>query len=134
MTADLIEILTEPGALAGSKFILHLDGASYTMEDVSVTIAPTPVSRPAMRGGSYFAEKSACRLTCTVGDPLIAGALTGKMLGPSTEFEEIRMDAAILRGGKPTHLTIYAHLTDTVQRPDSIGLGMTIVKVRRAQP
>ena len=54
------------------------------------------------------------------------------MLGPNTEFGVLRIDAAVARGGILHRLVIAAHLTNSVQTPDSTELGMIIVGLESA--
>ncbi len=134
MTVDsaLLDALMRPDPKPAPRFLLHLDGASYPMENVAVADSPTPVNRPTTRGGVYFSGRSAHRITGTVLGTNLAPSLTGKMLGPSTDFEVLRIDAEIACDGRPVRLAITVHLTNSVQTPDSMELGMTIVGLESA--
>ncbi len=134
MTVDsaLLDALMRPDPKPAPRFLLHLDGASYPMENVAVADSPTPVNRPTTRGGVYFSGRSAHRITGTVLGTNLAPSLTGKMLGPSTDFEVLRIDAEIACDGRQVRLAITVHLTNSVQTPDSMELGMTIVGLESA--
>ncbi len=134
MTVDpaLLDIILKPDSEPAPRFLLRLDGASHLMEQVAVADSPTPVSRPTMRGGSYFSDKTVHRITGTIGRTDLAPYLTGKMLGPNTEFGVLRIDAAVAREGILHRLVIAAHLTNSVQTPDSTELGMIIVGLESA--
>lgn len=134
MTVDptLLDIIMKPDPAPVPRFRLRLDGTEYRMERVAVADAPTPVSRPTMRGGSYFSGKTAHRITGTINRTDLASLLTGKMLGPSTEFGMLRIEAEVTRDGMQYRLVITAHLTNSVQTPDSTVLGMVIVGLESA--
>ena len=128
----LLDIVMKPDPKPDPRFLLHLDGTEYVLEHVAITDSPTPVNRPTMRGGSYFSGRTAYRITGTVGRADLAPSLTGKMLGPNTEFGVLRIDAQVTRGGTPYRLVIAAHLTNSVQTSDSTDLGMVIVGLESA--
>jgi hypothetical protein len=62
-------------------------------------------------------------------DLSVVPLLTSKMLGPNTEFGELRITTQIESDGKPVYLEIFTNLTSSVQTPDSIELSMIIVKL-----
>ncbi|MDA7939116.1 MAG: hypothetical protein MPJ04_01035 [Nitrosopumilus sp.] len=79
-----------------------------------------------VRGGAYLSGPSTLRMSAVIrGDE--SARLTGLMLGPSRDFEVARITASTpdgeyeLRGG----------LTDSVQRPGSTEVGITVTSVRR---
>ena len=51
------------------------------------------------------------------------------MLGPNTEFGELKITTQIDDKGKPLTLEIFTNLTNSVQTPNSIELSMIIVKL-----
>ncbi len=51
------------------------------------------------------------------------------MLGPNTEFGEIKIGTTVSSGNQKKDVTIYANLTNSVQGPSKIELNMIIVKL-----
>ncbi len=51
------------------------------------------------------------------------------MLGPNTEFGELKISTLIEIDKKSVSLEIFTNLTNSVQTPDSIELSMIIVKL-----
>ena len=51
------------------------------------------------------------------------------MLGPNTEFGELKISTLIEIDNKSVPLEIFTNLTNSVQTPDSIELSMIIVKL-----
>ena len=62
-------------------------------------------------------------------DLTIIPLLTKKMLGPNTEFGELKISSQIKSNGKITPIDIFTNLTNSVQTPNSIELSMIIVKL-----
>jgi hypothetical protein len=55
--------------------------------------------------------------------------LTKKMLGPNTEFDELKITTTIESNGKSIPIEIFTNLTNSVQTPSSIELSLIIVKL-----
>ena len=68
-------------------------------------------------------------MKCVVTDLSVVPLLTKKMLGPNTEFGELKITTEIESDGKSVPIEIYTNLTNSVQTPDSIELGMIIVRI-----
>ena len=64
-----------------------------------------------------------------VEDLSIVPLLTKKMLGPNTEFAELKILTQIESDGKPINLEIFTNLTNSIQTPNSIELSMIIIKL-----
>ena len=62
-------------------------------------------------------------------DLSVVPLLTKKMLGPNTEFGELKISTSIESDNKSIPLEIFTNLTNSVQTPDSIQLSMIIVKL-----
>jgi len=109
------------------KFSLLIDDKVFSMADVSVTNSPTPVNSPTTRGGVYFSDKFAYKLKGTVNDLSIIPLLTKTMLGPNTEFGEIKITTTLPSNKK--NITIFANLTNSVQGPSKIVLNLIIIRL-----
>ena len=55
--------------------------------------------------------------------------MTKKMLGPNTEFDDLKILTKIESNGKSLNIEIFTNLTNSVQTPNSIELNMIIVKL-----
>jgi len=108
-------------------YTLHLNDKEYSLEDVSITNSPTPVNSPTTRGGVYFSDKFAYKIKGTIKDTSVIPLLTKTMLGPNTEFGEIKITTQIQTNSK--NILIYANLTNSVQNKSGIQLNMIIVKL-----
>ena len=112
-----------------SKFTLSLNDTDYDLVDVSIEHSSVPVNEPTTRGGVYFSEKYAYKMKGAVRDLSVVPLLTKKMLGPNTEFGELKISTLIEIDKKSIPLEIFTNLTNSVQTPDSIELSMIIVKL-----
>ena len=128
---DLLEILMDPEKIQSCKFNLLLNNKNYFLEQVSITNSSTPVNSPTTRGGVYFSDKFAYKLRGTVRDLSIIPFLTKTMLGPNTEFGEIKITTTIIYNGEKKNISMYANLTNSVQGPSKIELNMIIVKLHK---
>jgi len=130
MTIDLglLEILMKTNSTR--KFTFHLNEKEHVLEDVSIINSPTPVHSPTTRGGVYFSDKFAYKLKGTIHDLSVIPLLTKTMLGPNTEFGEIKITTQIEYNNQKRDLSIYANLTNSVQGPSKIELNMIIIKLQ----
>ena len=111
------------------KFTLYVNDETYPIASTSITNSPIPVNEPTTRGGVYFSDKFAYKMKCVVEDLSVVPLLTKKMLGPNTEFGELKITTNIESEGKSIPLEIFTNLTNSVQTPNSIELGMIIVRL-----
>jgi len=129
MNLDLLKILMEFNEKNSSEYLLYLNDNTFQITSVSITNSPTPVNEPTTRGGVYFSDKFAYKLKGVIKDLSVVPQLTKKMLGPNTEFAELKITTQIESDGKPMNLEIFTNLTNSVQTPNSIELSMIIVKL-----
>jgi len=129
LNLDLLKILMEFNEKNSSDYILSLNDDTFPITCVSVTNSPTPVNEPTTRGGVYFSDKFAYKLKGVVNDLSVVPLLTKKMLGPNTEFGDLKILTTIEYDGKPMNLEIFTNLTNSMQTPNSIELNMIIVKL-----
>ena len=128
---DLLDILMDSQKIQSAKFHLSINNKDYLLENVSIINSPTPVNSPTTRGGVYFSDKFAYKLKGSISDLSIIPFLTKTMLGPSTEFGEIKITASINQINEIIDIFIFANLTNSVQTPSKIELNMIIVKLER---
>ncbi len=126
---DLLEILMENNQKNSPKYTLYLNDETYPITDVSIINSTIPVNEPTTRGGAYFSDKFAYKMKCAINDLSVVPLLTKKMLGPNTEFAELKISTQIRHDGNLLNVEIFTNLTDSVQTPTSIELGMIIIKL-----
>ena len=126
---NLLGILMNFNEKNSPEYKLYLQDEIYSMTSVSILNSPIPVNEPTTRGGVYFSDKFAYKMNGTIKDLSVIPLLTKKMLGPNTEFGELKITTQIESDGKPTNLVIFTNLTNSIQTPNSIELSMLIVKL-----
>jgi len=126
---DLLENLMKYAEKNSSEYLLYLNDDSFPIVDVSITNSPTPVNEPTTRGGVYFSDKFAYKMKGVIENLSVVPLLTKKMLGPNTEFAELKISTQIESDGKPINLEIFTNLTNSVQTPNSIEISMIIIKL-----
>ena len=126
---DLLEILMEFNKKNSPEYLLYLNDDTFPITGVSITNSSIPGNEPTTRGGVYFSEKFAYKMKGVITSLSVVPLLTKKMLGPNTEFVELKISTQIESDGKPMNLEIFTNLTNSVQTPYSIELSMIIVKL-----
>ncbi|MEX0861460.1 hypothetical protein [Nitrosopumilus sp.] len=126
---DLLEQIMKIHRQNSQNFTLCLNDKSYPLTSVSITNSPIPVNEPTTRGGVYFSDKFAYKMKGIIKDLSIVSLLTKKMLGPNTEFGELKITSQIDSDGSIIDLEMFTNLINSVQTPDSIELSMIIVKL-----
>ena len=129
---DLLESLISYNEKNSPTFSLKLNDVIFSITDISITNSPIPVNEPTTRGGVYFSDTFAYKMKGVVEDLSIVPLLTKIMLGPNTEFGELKIFTQIESEGKNLTLEISTNLTNSVQTPNSIELSMIIVKLNSA--
>ena len=127
VNTDLLKTLMECNDNSKLDFTLFLQEKTYALRDATISKSPTPVTRPTTRGGVYFAEKYAYRITGVIDDLAIIPLLSKAMLGPSTEFADICIRTQINQNDNHVGLNLLANLTGSVQSPSSVELNMILV-------
>ncbi len=132
MTVDLglLENLMKTNQSHSCRFTIHFNKKDYVLNNVSISNSPTPVKSPTTRGGVYFSEKFAYKLKGTIHDLSVIPLLTKTMLGPNTEFGEIKITTQLEADDKKRDLSIYVNLTNSVQGSSKIELNMIIIKLQ----
>ena len=129
LNLDLLKNLMEFNEKNSPEYLLYLNDHTFSITCVSITNSPTPVNEPTTRGGVYFSEKFAYKLKGVIKDLSVIPLLTKKMLGPNTEFADLKILTQIESDGKLMNLEIFTTLTNSIQTPNSIELNMIIVKL-----
>ncbi len=126
---DLLKSLMEFNEKNSQQYLLYLNDDVYPIICVSITNSPTPVNEPTTRGGVYFSDKFAYKMKGIIEDLSVVPLLTKKMLGPNTEFAELKITTQIESDGGTLTLEIFTNLTNSVQTPNSIELSMIILRL-----
>ncbi len=129
LNLNLLEILMEFNEKNSADYLLYLNDNTFPITCVSITNSPTPVNEPTTRGGVYFSDKFAYKMKGMIENLSVVPMLTKKMLGPNTEFVELKILTQIESDGKPMTLEIFTNLTNSVQTTNSIELSLIIVKI-----
>jgi len=129
MNLNLLKILIEFTEKNSPEYLLYLNNDTFPITCISITNSSIPVKEPTTRGGVYFSEKFAYKMKGVIEDLSVVPLLTKKMLGPNTEFVELKISTQIESDGKPMSVEIFTNLTNSVQTPDSIELSMIIIKL-----
>ena len=126
---DLLEKLIDFNEKNSPKFTLYVNERTYPIIRTSIINSSIPVNEPTTRGGVYFSDKFAYKMKCVVEDLSVVPLLTKKMLGPNTEFGELKITTIIDFDGKSIPIEIFTNLTNSIQTPNSIELSLIIVKL-----
>ncbi|MBP0134000.1 MAG: hypothetical protein ITD40_03440 [Nitrosarchaeum sp.] len=111
------------------EFVLHIEGRDYSLSDVSIVNSPIPVNSPTTRGGVYFSDTFAFKIKGTIYDLSVIPLLSKTMLGPNTEFGEIKITTQIVDHDKKMPLSIFTNLINSVQSPSNIELNMILLRL-----
>ena len=112
------------------NYTLHLDNKSYQLRDVSITKSQTPLTKPNMRGGVYFSDTFHYRIKATVDDTNIIQFLSKAMLGPNTEFKNLKITSNLKKDVGTKNISIFTNLTNTMQSSSKVELNMVIVDIK----
>ena len=126
---ELFQSLIEFSRAPDCEFILSVDDLTYSLFGVSIVHSSTPVNEPTTRGGVYFSDKFAYKMKGKIRDLSVVPLLTKKMLGPNTEFKELKIIAKTNSDDR-SFFEIFVNLTNSVQSPESIELNMIIVNLK----
>lgn len=109
--------------------ILDLNNRTYPLKEVIITKSPTPVTKPTTRGGVYFSDTSVYKIQGAIYDTSIIPLLSKTMLGPNTEFGEIKVTANVIIKKIKRNVSFFTYLTNTVQSSSKVVLNMNIVRM-----
>ena len=110
-------------------YILHFDRDTFNLQSVLLTRSSTPVNQPTTRGGVYFSDKFEFKIKGQVNDLSIIPLLSKSMLGPNTEFQELKVTTKIHLENSLKQVAFGVNLTNSMQSSSYVELNMTIVRV-----
>lgn len=123
-TKTMSMLVEQQGSL---DFTMSVGGTAYHVESFSVEHSQTPVTKPTMRGGVYFSNLKEFKIRARFLGTALLPSLSKTMLGPNTDFENIRFLTRMEFGGAKKQLAVIANLTNYVQRGDSLELNLIVV-------
>lgn len=126
---DLLEFLININEKQHLEYVLYLDSLKYPLSDVSIVNSPIPVNSPTTRGGVYFSDTFAYKIKGMITDLSVVPLLSKTMLGPNTEFGEIKITTQIIDNDKKITLSIFTNLINSVQSSSKIELNMILIKL-----
>ena len=129
VNSELLQKLMDFTTKNFPEFTIFVNDLKFTLLGVSIENSSIPVNEPTTRGGVYFTEKFAYKMKGSIEDLSVVSLLTKKMLGPNTEFGELKITTEIKLDKKIMPIDIFTNLTNSVQTPNSIELSMIIVKL-----
>ncbi len=129
VNSELLQKLMDFTTKNSPEFTIFVNDLKFTLLGVSIENSSIPVNEPTTRGGVYFSEKFAYKMKGSIEDLSVVSLLTKKMLGPNTEFGELKITTEIKLDKKIMPIDIFTNLTNSVQTPNSIELSMIIVKL-----
>lgn len=110
------------------EFVIHFKNIKYPLDNVMIIKSSTPVSRPTVRGGVYFSDIFDFKIKATVNDFSIVPLLSKSMLGPNTEFQELKITTIPIENLQKK-VTFLVHLTNSMQSSSHIELNMRIIRI-----
>jgi hypothetical protein len=109
-------------------FIIHFENVKYPLDDVTIIKSATPVSKPTLRGGVYFSDTFNFKIKATVNDFSIMPLLSKSMLGPNTEFQELKITTSIPIENSQKNVIFFVYLTNSMQSSSYIELNMIVIR------
>ncbi len=110
-------------------FFLHIDEKIYHLNSVKISKSSTPVIRPTLRGGAYFSDTHAYKITGIIDDQTILKFLSKAMLGPNTEFGDIIITTESNSKGNSKQIVLHTNLTNSMQSSSLIKLNLIIIGI-----
>lgn len=110
-------------------FLIHFENVTFHLDNVTIIKSTTPVSKPTVRGGVYFSDTFNFKIKATVNDFSIIPLLSKSMLGPNTEFQELKISTSIPIENSQKNVTFFVYLTNSMQNSSHIELNMPIIRI-----
>ena len=111
------------------KFSLIMKEKQYKLNDVIIS-KKTVVSKKTVRGGAYISDKFVYQLKATVFEPGIATMLSGTMLGPNFDFDELEIKVENMGNGYEK-ISLLTNLVNTLQKQSMTELTMNIIDIKQ---
>jgi hypothetical protein len=109
-------------------FLIHFENIKYNLDNVTIIKSSTPVSKPTVRGGVYFSDTFNFKIKATVNDFSIMPLLSKSMLGPNTEFQELKITTSVPVENSQKNVTFFVYLTNSMKSSSYIELNMIVIR------
>jgi hypothetical protein len=109
-------------------FLIHFENIKYNLDNVTIIKSSTPVSKPTIRGGVYFSDTFNFKIKATVNDFSIMPLLSKSMLGPNTEFQELKITTSVPIENSQKNVTFFVYLTNSMKSSSYIELNMIVIR------
>jgi len=124
---ELVNSIIENQTSQKLSYILEIQNKFYPLHNVLVSKSNTPLRKPASRGGVYHSDTYSFKINATIDDLSIESLLTNAMLGPNTEFEDLKINTKLQINNSLKNIVILANLTNRMQSGSKIQLTMMII-------
>ena len=124
---ELVNSIIENQTSRKLSYILEIQNKFYPLQNVLVSKSNTPLRKPASRGGVYYSDTYSFKINATIDDLSIESLLTNAMLGPNTEFEDLKINTKLQINNSLKNIIIMANLTNRMQSGSKIQLTMMII-------
>ncbi|HEY7368156.1 MAG TPA: hypothetical protein VH562_06805 [Nitrosopumilaceae archaeon] len=109
-------------------FLIHFENVKYNLDNVTIIKSSTPLSKPTVRGGVYFSDTFNFKIKATVNDFSIMPLLSKSMLGPNTEFQELKITTSVPVENSQKNVTFFVYLTNSMKSSSYIELNMIVIR------
>jgi len=124
---ELMNSIIENPTSQKLSYILEIQNKFYPLQNVLVSKSDTPLRKPASRGGVYHSDVYSFKISAVIDDLSIESLLTNAMLGPNTEFEDLKINTKLQINNSLKNIVIIANLTNRMQSGSKIQLTMMII-------
>ena len=114
---------------ASNAYTLHVDGRTFSLDNVSLVKSEIPVRKPTTRGGVYFTDTTAYKMKATTNDLSIIELLPNLMLGPNTEFRSLEVKTTIEQNGAKRGITLATHVANTMNTQNIVELNLVVDEI-----
>ena len=108
------------------NFTLNFPDKSFPVENLNISKATTPVTKRTQRGGVYFSDVEIFRVKAQVTNKEVIPLISKAMLGPNTEFADIKLITNTAIGGKDSNVCLHTNLTNSMENSSFVELSLTI--------
>ena len=112
-----------------SNYVLEINDRTFNLQNVFLARISTPVNRPTTRGGVYFSDKFEYKIKARLNNFSIIPLLSKSMLGPNTEFQELKIITKIHLKNSLKQVIFFVNLTNYMQSSSHVELNLVIIRV-----
>ncbi len=128
LNEEIILKLIEKIKSENLEFTIEIANESFACDSVSIAKAITPVTKRTERGGVYFSDVEIFRLKAQIKNKEIVPLISKVMLGPNTEFADIKIITDAQIDGK-SKVILHTNLTNSMENASFAELSLTINSV-----